>query len=190
MHDSTGHPENIPHFLRRPKEAAPAALRFRARTGAEARAPRPALPHADRAIHGGVAPVRPDFLAASSDDRPAAPAASETAAPAAAETAARVTPKAKGAVPQEGVVDLTAHRDAAKATARNGASEGLEADEDLAFQVTLPRSVIRQIRLLAAQEGTTHRAIVLRALRSAGVSIPAGADVDRRGAAARRRQQA
>jgi len=63
-------------------------------------------------------------------------------------------------------------------------------EDDVAFQVTLPRSVIRQIRILAAQEGTTHRAIVLKALRLAGLAIPDGADIDRRILAAKRRQQA
>jgi hypothetical protein len=65
-----------------------------------------------------------------------------------------------------------------------------DTDEDAAFQVTLPRGVIRQIRVLAAEEGTTHRAIILRSLRQAGLAVPEGADVDRRTAAARRRQQA
>jgi hypothetical protein len=61
---------------------------------------------------------------------------------------------------------------------------------DAAFQVTLPRSVIRQIRILAAQEGTTQRAIILKALRLAGLSVPEGADIDRRILAGKRRQQA
>jgi hypothetical protein len=56
--------------------------------------------------------------------------------------------------------------------------------------VTLPRSVIRQIRILAAQEGTTQRAIILKALRLAGLSVPEGADIDRRILAGKRRQQA
>ncbi len=63
-------------------------------------------------------------------------------------------------------------------------------DRDAAFQVTLPRSVIQQIRLLAAHKGTTHRAIILQSLRIAGLSVPDGADVDRRALAARRREQA
>ncbi len=63
-------------------------------------------------------------------------------------------------------------------------------DRDAAFQVTLPRSVIRQIRLRAADEGTTHRAIVLQSLRIAGLTIPEGAEVDRRTLAAQRREQA
>ena len=62
--------------------------------------------------------------------------------------------------------------------------------DDAAFQVTLPRSVIRQIRILAAQEGTTQRAIVLKALRLAGLAVPEGADIDRRILAGKRRQQA
>ncbi len=62
--------------------------------------------------------------------------------------------------------------------------------EDVAFQVTLPRSVVRQIRVLAAKKDTTQRAIVLRALRLAGLWVPEGTDVDRRGRTAQRRQQA
>ena len=62
--------------------------------------------------------------------------------------------------------------------------------EDVAFQVTLPRSVVRQIRVLAAKKDTTQRAIVLRALRQAGLWVPEGTDVDRRGRTAKRRQHA
>jgi|GEM_PF-3509850 len=66
----------------------------------------------------------------------------------------------------------------------------VDEEDDAAFQVTLPRGVIRQIRILAAQEGTTQRAIVLKALRLAGLAVPEGADIDRRILAGRRRQQA
>ena len=62
--------------------------------------------------------------------------------------------------------------------------------EDVAFPVTLPRSVVRQIRVLAAKKETTQRAIVLRALRQAGLWVPEGTDVDRRGRTAKRRQHA
>jgi hypothetical protein len=100
------------------------------------------------------------------------------------------------------VVDLSARRDATALA--EGAAQRMQMavqqafepetepgdDDDAAFQVTLPRSVIRQIRMIAANEGTTHRAIVLRALRGAGLDVPAGADVDRRALAAKRRQQA
>ncbi len=115
-------------------------------------------------------------------------------------------PTAKAPADAEGhsaVVDLTAHRGAAAHAdpSPNQLAAGPRAafvadhneaaeDEDVAFQITLPRSVIRQIRMLAAEEGTTHRAIVLRALRTTGLDIPEGADVDRRAIAAKRRHQA
>lgn len=178
MHDGTVQLDTIPRFLRRPKERAPARLEFRTDKGRTSAVPRPDLPPPHKVIHGGVPPVRPDFLEVPIGGAPKT----------------RSVPR----LAQNGVVDLTAHRDAAKGAPPNGAHEGTHAglengqaaDEDLAFQVTLPRSVIRQIRLQAAEDGTTHRAIVLRALRAAGLAIPAGADVDRRVAAARRRQQA
>lgn len=72
----------------------------------------------------------------------------------------------------------------------DGGGDESGGNEDAAFQVTLPRNVIRQIRVLAAEEGTTHRAIVLRSLRQAGLAVPDGADVDRRVLAAKRRQRA
>lgn len=103
------------------------------------------------------------------------------------------------------VVDLRTRRDEAQVAEENffaAARQGIEslfaltADDqvddggDAAFQVTLPRSVIRQIRILAAQEGTTQRAIILKALRLAGLSVPEGADIDRRILAGKRRAQA
>ena len=72
----------------------------------------------------------------------------------------------------------------------NGTASDDAGAEDVAFQVTLPRSVVRQIRVLAAKKDTTQRAIVLRALRLAGLWVPEGTDVDRRGRTAKRRQQA
>lgn len=56
---------------------------------------------------------------------------------------------------------------------------------DSPFQVTLPRDLIRQVRMRAAEEGTTHRAIILRALRQCGFSVAEGEDVDRRRSPAR-----
>ena len=237
MHDRTPDLRSIPQFLRRPKERAPEKLEIRPRTGAEFPRSRPALPDPHKVIHGGVAPVRPDFLDSLLGETPKAqPAPEQATFEAASDLASNLEPgavpavprprrrglpwlarKTNGAVvPQNGVVDLTAHRDAARATPPHGPHEGLHGglhgglpgglpgglladpnadaaphgDEDLAFQVTLPRSVIRQIRLLAAEDATTQRAIILRALRAAGLMIPEGADVDRRAAAARRRQQA
>lgn len=78
----------------------------------------------------------------------------------------------------------------APAKAHTPAPEGPGDDTDAPFQVTLPRGVIRQIRLRAAEVGTTHRAIVLRALRETGLAVPEGADVDRRVLAAKQRRRA
>ena len=205
MHDSTVQLDRIPYFLRRPKERAPARPEFRARNGGERPASRPALPAPHTVIHGGVAPVPPDFLDLRAEVTPAADGATGARGTGSSVPRRRalpwLAPKTNGtAGPRAGVVDLTARRDAAKGVTASGVREdfetGLElqgdrdAEEDIAFQVTLPRGVIRQIRLRAAEDGTTHRAIVLRALRAAGLAIPEGADVDRRVAAAKRRQQA
>ena len=59
-----------------------------------------------------------------------------------------------------------------------GAARGPDS-EDIAFQVSLPRGVVRQLGLLAAEKDTTQRAVVLRALRLAGLSVPEISDIDR-----------
>ena len=51
---------------------------------------------------------------------------------------------------------------------------------------TLPRGVVRQIRSLAVEKDTTQRAVVLRALRLAGLSVPEGSDLERPGTGKRR----
>jgi len=51
--------------------------------------------------------------------------------------------------------------------------------EDITFRVTLPRGVARQICMLAVERDTTQRAVVLRALRLAGLSVPDGSGIDR-----------
>ncbi len=68
-----------------------------------------------------------------------------------------------------------------------GTAQGTDVEE-IAFQVTLPRGVVRQIRMLAADQDGTQRAVVLRALRLAGLSVPDGSDIDRRGRSAKQRQ--
>lgn len=175
----TGFLDSIPFFLRRPleRESLKQAIEFKPRAQAPAQAPRP-----QEVIHGGGAPLQPDFLTAT--------------------TTRAVPPPALAGGDNAGVVDLTARRGAAPgAPALREMSQALHAvfeadagalgeDDDAAFQVTLPRSVIRQIRLCAAEQGTTHRAVVLRALRGAGLNIPEGADVDRRALAAKRRYRA
>jgi len=215
---TTANLNRIPNFLRRPAERTPAKLAIKAPGKAKSQA-RLAQPSPQSVIHGGTAPVTPDFLAAPDANpmrhqaEPAAPLAMISArisAPLARrpllpwmarKLAPAQTTASAGEASHGDVVDLTAHRGAAAEARIDGPHPDLRAafesdrdepaeDEDVAFQVTLPRSVMRQIRVLAAEEGTTHRAIVLRALRAAGIEVPDGADVDRRAIAAKRRQQA
>ena len=89
-----------------------------------------------------------------------------------------------------GDVSAKAHMPVVEKKALTATAEKVGDDTDAPFQVTLPRGVIRQIRLRAAEGGTTHRAIVLRALRGAGLAVPEGADVDRRVLAAKQRRRA
>ncbi len=53
-----------------------------------------------------------------------------------------------------------------------------EDGEDVTFQIALPRGVVHQISMLAVKRDTTQRAVVLRALRLAGISVPDGSDID------------
>ena len=78
------------------------------------------------------------------------------------------------------VIDLAARQAAARLASE--AAPGGSPTEDMTLQVTLPRSVVRQICLLAAEKDTTQRAIVLRALRLAGFWVPDGAEADRHAA--------
>ena len=162
---------SIPPFLRRPEAQRPEAQRRPGPAGAE-RAARPIKP---------AEPIAP--IAA-----PAAPAAqdsgAQTAAPRIVELAARqaeTVQAGENPAGQRARIELAFDNETAPDDA--GA-------QDMAFQVTLPRSVVRQIRVLAAKKDTTQRAIVLRALRLAGLWVPEGTDVDRRGRTAKRRQQA
>ncbi len=202
MRKMTAFTNTIPNFMRRPRERAPVRLEIKYRSRDQAT---PVPPRPREVIHGGTTPVPPDFLtldeAKSLDPLHAQgkpEGESPSRAPISSEDPAPKPPSADG-----GVVDLTARRGAASSAeaAPRMMSRALHAvfeaeagdsgeDDDAAFQITLPRRVIRQIRLFAAEQGTTHRAVVLRALRTAGLSIPEGADVDRRAVAAKRRQQA
>ena len=60
------------------------------------------------------------------------------------------------------------------------------ADDRLA--VILPASVVEQVKIRAAVERTTLRVVVLRALRSIGIDVPADELVDRRAEANARRR--
>jgi hypothetical protein len=70
-----------------------------------------------------------------------------------------------------------------------GGATGGDSD-DVAFELNLPRGVVRQLRVMAAEKDTTQRAVVLRALRLAGVSVPESSDVDHREPSAERQIQA
>ena len=141
-------------------------------------------------------PVRPGDLAAPQPQ--AAPQSQPQAAPQpASQPAPQPAPTSTAAPAAPKVVDMVQPA-AAEAPAAQRARIALafenrdlaEDGDDVAFQVTLPRGVVRQIRMLAAEKDTTPRAVVLRALRLAGLSVPDGSDIDRRGRTAKRRSQA
>lgn len=117
------------------------------------------------------APARPPSRPA---PRPAPPPVSRPKASAAQDSDPRV-------------IDLAARQAAVRQPSE--AASGGSPIEDMAFQVTLPRSVVHEIRRLAAEKDTTQRAIVLQALRLAGLSVPDGAEADRHARAAKRREQ-
>ncbi|MFQ5776007.1 MAG: hypothetical protein ACE5GS_15910 [Kiloniellaceae bacterium] len=189
---------SIPKFLRRPQEPWPERPMFMTGPRPESTPPAPAGPETGR----GPAPAmpKPGRAPAAADTRPTARKPGALPWLARKRPAVEVGPASPPDAPApshgRGVVDLASHRadgPPGGALPREvGAAAEPEPDDgdDAAFQVTLPRGVIRQIRLRAAEEGTTHRAIVLRALRGAGLSVPEGADVDRRAVAAKRRQPA
>ncbi len=168
MHDDDEFLRSIPPFLRRYHEPPPRKL-----------------------------PIRPRDLPATRSQAKSRPAPIATLAPAApkvVEVAQPLTPKpaaAESPVAQHARIALAFENESldpgtAQGTAQDMA-EGTDGD-DVAFQFTLPRGVVRQIRMLAAEQDTTQRAVVLRALRLAGLSVPDGSDIDRRGRGAKQRQ--
>ncbi len=175
---------SIPQFLRRREAQRPEAQRPEAKRPEKSPARLPGPAGEERAVEA-IKPAEPiePAKAAKPIVAPAAPAA-QTAAPRIVELA---VPQAETA--QAGENPAGRHARIELAFDNDTASDDAGA-EDVAFQVTLPRSVVRQIRVLAAKKDTTQRAIVLRALRLAGLWIPEGTDVDRRGRTAKRRQQA
>ena len=169
---------SIPPFLRRREAQRPEAQRPETPRPEKSPARRPGPAGEERAAQP-ISPAEPIAPIVA----PADPAA-QTAAPRIVELAA---PQAKSVQAGENPAGQRAR--IALAFDNETASDDAGA-EDVAFQVTLPRSVVRQIRVLAAKKDTTQRAIVLRALRLAGLWVPEGTDVDRRGRTAKRRQQA
>ena len=164
---------SIPPFLRRQEAQRPEK--------SPARRPGPA--GAERAAEP-IKPAEPIAPIVA----PAAPAA-QTAAPRIVELAVPQAETGQAETVQAGA-NPARQRARIELAFDNGTASDDAGAEDVAFQVTLPRSVVRQIRVLAAKKDTTQRAIVLRALRLAGLWVPEGTDVDRRGRTAKRRQQA
>ncbi len=68
-------------------------------------------------------------------------------------------------------------QDTAQGTAQDTARD--TNPDDVTFRVSLPRSVARQICMLAAEQDITQRAVVLHALGLAGLSLPEGNELDR-----------
>ncbi len=174
---------SIPPFLRRREAQRPEAQRpksLRRPEKSPARVPGPAgEERAAEPIRAIAAPA--DSAAPTSAAQMPAPRIVELAARQAEEVQVETVQAGEGPAGRRARIELAFDNEAASDDA--GA-------EDVAFQVTLPRSVVRQIRVLAAKKDTTQRAIVLRALRLAGLWVPEGTDVDRRGRTAKRRQQA
>ncbi len=164
---------SIPPFLRRYQEPPPRKLPIRPRD----------LP----AIRGQAEPQSQS----QAQDQAQAQAQAQFR-PAPATPAAPAAPKVVEIAPQSSAVESPVAQRARIALAfknqdmAEGLALGANGDDDVAFQVTLPRGVVRQIRMLAAEQDTTQRAVVLRALRLAGLSVPEGSDIDRRGRAAKR----
>ncbi len=173
---------SIPQFLRRREAQRPEAQRPEK---SPARLPGPAgEERASEPIKPRVAPAAP-----AAQTRAAQTPAVQTTVSRIVELAARQIETAEAETVQAGEDPAGRHARIELAFDNEAASDDVGA-EDVAFQVTLPRSVVRQIRVLAAKKDTTQRAIVLRALRLAGLWVPEGTDVDRRGRTAKRRQQA
>ena len=189
MADGDDFLRGIPKFLRRPREPLPAAPKFMTPRPAAGPPPGdipPALQAAAEAPArrpGALQPRRPAPV-------PAEPAGSAVVTLPPRQAAPPAPPPAPPS-PQASSGDFFAEvRGDIASLFATAAPDDSDEEDDAAFQVILPRGVVRQIRLLAAQESTTQRAIVLKALRLAGLAVPEGADIDRRILAGRRRQQA
>lgn len=189
--------KSIPHFLRRHDDIlsnpAPAKASGAPRNGCDADAASGVPAHAP------PPPRRAGSLPQAGAPRPAgkggsAPMSAATPPAPAASRPGSWSRDGRGKGNGETRFGVALRKQRAARAPRDSAPQSLPGevsdDADAAFQVTLPRGVIRQIRMLAAEEGTTHRAIILRSLRAAGLSIPEGVDIDRRSLAAKRRPDA
>ncbi len=162
---------SIPPFLRRFEESPPRKLPVRPRN----------LP---------AAPSQPARASkpTTTQAAPAAPAA--TPAPSAKPKVVDMTPPtaAEGPAAQRGRIALAFENQDLPEGADGGAA-GADS-EDVTFELNLPRGVVRQLSVMAAEKDTTQSAVVLRALRLAGLSVPEGIDVDHREPSAERQIQA
>jgi len=187
MRDDDEFLRSIPPFLRRCEAQRPEARRPEKSPtrlpgpAGEERAAEPVRAIAAPADSAAPTPLAQDSGSQDSGAQNSAPRIVELAARQAEEVQVETLQAGEGPAGRRARIALAFDNEAASDDA--GA-------EDVAFQVTLPRSVVRQIRVLAAKKDTTQRAIVLRALRLAGLWVPEGTDVDRRGRTAKRRQQA
>jgi hypothetical protein len=64
---------------------------------------------------------------------------------------------------------------------------GPDREPDAQLSVVLPASIVRAVKIRAAENGETLRAVVLRALRADGFKIPDREITDRRAEANKRR---
>ncbi len=167
MHDDDEFLRSIPDFLRRYHKPPPRKLPVRPRDLPAARSPseprrqpRSAPTAAPTATPTATPGNTPTAAQAPEPAAPAAPKVVEIAQPSAAQSP--VAQRARLALAFENQ-DMTEGKDG----------------EDITFRVTLPRGVARQICLLAVERDTTQRAVVLGALRLAGLSVPDGGDIDR-----------
>ncbi len=161
MHNDDEFLRSIPPFLRRTQEPPPRKLPVRPRDLPAARSPsEPRLQ------------PRPATAQAPKPAAPATPKVVALAPPSAAEAPAAQRARIALAFENQDMAedqDMTEGKDLTEGKDR----------EDITFRVTLPRGVAREICMLAVERDTTQRAVVLRALRLAGLSVPDGSDVDR-----------
>jgi hypothetical protein len=68
----------------------------------------------------------------------------------------------------------------ARTQLQGGTSNQAGESKDVALQVMVPERIKREVSVLAAQEGTTQRTIILRALKSIGLIVQDGEMCDRR----------
>ncbi len=156
MHDDDEFLRSIPAFLRRYQEPPPRKL--------------PIRPH-DLPRIRSQAKSRPAPIAAPAPVASSAPASPAPATPKPAAAKSPAAQRARIALAFENH-DVAEGKDIAEGRAPAPGNDR----EDITFKVTLSRDVARQICMLAVAQDTTQRAVVLHALRLAGLSVPEDSD--------------